>query len=52
MQLVGRPGSEWKLSPDMKLTRRFEAEPGYDSIDRAMELLHALAKLRRDDDAR
>jgi transcription-repair coupling factor (superfamily II helicase) len=52
MQLVGRPGSEWKLSPDMKLTRRFEAEPGYDSIDRAMELLHALAKLQRDDDAR
>jgi transcription-repair coupling factor (superfamily II helicase) len=50
MQLVGRPGSDWKLSPDMKLTRRFEAESGYDSIDRAMELLHALAKLRRDDE--
>ncbi len=50
MQLVGR-SSDWKLSPDMKLTRRFDADAGYDSIDRAMELLHALEKLRRDDAA-
>src|SRR5690606_29745365 len=33
MQLVGRPGSDWKLTPDMKLTRRFDPESGYDSID-------------------
>jgi transcription-repair coupling factor (superfamily II helicase) len=50
MQLVGR-SSDWKLSADMKLTRRFDPESGYDCIDRAMELLHALTKLRRDDEA-
>jgi transcription-repair coupling factor (superfamily II helicase) len=45
MGLVSQPRSPWKLSPDMKLTRRFEDEPEHDAVDRAHVALDALQAL-------
>ncbi|MFO0692598.1 MAG: transcription-repair coupling factor [Polyangiales bacterium] len=50
LALVGQPGSPWKLTPDMKLTRRFDELREGDAIDRASELLDALRKLVKDPD--
>ncbi|MFW6067155.1 MAG: transcription-repair coupling factor [Myxococcota bacterium] len=47
MELVGRPRSGWKLTPDMKLTRRFDADDGSDAVDRVHEVLRELEPLRR-----
>jgi transcription-repair coupling factor (superfamily II helicase) len=45
--LVGQPRSPWKLTPDMKLTRRFdESEPG-DAIDRVRALFGMLRPLQK-----
>ncbi len=49
MALVGKKDSAWKLTPDMKLTRRFEEGAEGDAIDRARALLDALPKLVRDE---
>jgi transcription-repair coupling factor (superfamily II helicase) len=47
MAKVAMKNSPWKLSPDMKLTRRFPAELAGDSLDRVEQLLRELAELRR-----
>ncbi|MCB9617377.1 MAG: transcription-repair coupling factor [Sandaracinus sp.] len=45
--LVGQPRSPWKITPDMKLTRRFdESEPG-DAIDRVRALFGMLRPLQK-----
>lgn len=46
MPLVARPGSDWSLSPDMKLTRRYRDEESHDAVDRVRSLLHELEALR------
>jgi transcription-repair coupling factor (superfamily II helicase) len=46
MGLVGEPHSPWKLSPDMKLTRRFDPETEWDAIDRVQQVLKELEKLQ------
>jgi transcription-repair coupling factor (superfamily II helicase) len=45
--LVGRPGSRWKLTPDMKLTFRADAGDGGDAIDRLEHALTTLEPLRK-----
>jgi transcription-repair coupling factor (superfamily II helicase) len=45
MGLVATPGSPWRLTPDMKLTRRIDDEPGGDAIDRVRETLRAMRGL-------
>jgi transcription-repair coupling factor (superfamily II helicase) len=47
MDRVAEPRSQWKLSPDMKLTRRFDAAGG-DAVDRVEELLRELEQLKKD----
>ncbi len=47
MARVTAPRSPWKLTPDMKLTRRFESDAERDAIDRVREVLATLAPLRR-----
>jgi transcription-repair coupling factor (superfamily II helicase) len=47
MQKVAMKNSPWRLTPDMKLTRRFPAELAGDSLDRVESLLRELAELRR-----
>lgn len=46
MPLVGTPGGQWSLSPDMKLTRRFAEEDPGDPVDRVRSLLRELEPLR------
>jgi transcription-repair coupling factor (superfamily II helicase) len=48
MKLVGQRASAWKLSPDMKLSRRFGPEEQGDSLDRAETMLGEVQSLRRD----
>ncbi len=45
MAKVATKNSPWRLTPDMKLTRRFPAELGGDSLDRVEQLLRELAEL-------
>ncbi len=45
MSLVNVPRSAWKLSPDLKLTRRFENELSGDAIDRIREIISNLKPL-------
>ncbi|MFK8003499.1 MAG: transcription-repair coupling factor [Polyangiales bacterium] len=45
--LVGEPQSPWKLTPDMRLTRRFDANEGGDAIDRVRALFRLLRPLQR-----
>ena len=47
MAKVALKNSPWKLTPDMKLTRRFPVELAGDSLDRIEQLLRELADLRR-----
>ncbi len=47
MALVARPRSPFKLTPDMKLVRRFDDDQG-DAIDRIETLLRDIAPLRKD----
>ncbi|HJL14812.1 MAG TPA: transcription-repair coupling factor [Sandaracinaceae bacterium LLY-WYZ-13_1] len=49
MQKVARRGSGWRLSPDMKLSRRFDPEERGDSLDRIETMIGDLQELRRDD---
>ncbi|MCC7537447.1 MAG: transcription-repair coupling factor [Deltaproteobacteria bacterium] len=44
MALVGAKGSPWRLSPDMKLTRRTGETSGLDGADRAMRELAPLVQ--------
>ncbi len=45
--LVGEPGSPWKLTPDMRLTRYFDDETGDDPIDRVRTLFGMLRPLQK-----
>ncbi|MBX3251253.1 MAG: transcription-repair coupling factor [Myxococcales bacterium] len=45
--LVGTPRSPWKLSPDMKLTRRFDADEPGDAVDRVRALFTMLRPLQK-----
>ena len=47
MAKVAMRNSPWKLTPDMKLTRRFPAELAGEALDRVEQLLRELAELRR-----
>jgi transcription-repair coupling factor (superfamily II helicase) len=47
MKLVGARGAVWKLSPDMKLTRRFGPEEGADSLDHLEQVIAELRPLTR-----
>ena len=49
MRLVAQPQSPWKLTPDMKLTRRFSAQESGDAIEHASDVLRALAATLKDD---
>ena len=49
MRLVAQPQSPWKLTPDMKLTRRFTAQESGDAIEHASDVLRALATTLKDD---
>jgi transcription-repair coupling factor (superfamily II helicase) len=46
MPLVAIPGGRWGLSPDMKLTRRYQEEEPGDAVDRVRYLLRELEPLR------
>jgi len=46
MPLVSAPGTDWALSPDMKLTRRYQDEGPGDAVDRVRMLLRELAPMR------
>lgn len=48
MEKVARPKSPWRLSPDMKLTRRFAAELPGESLDRLEQVLREVRELERD----
>ena len=48
MRLVAQRHSPWKLSPDMKLTLRFDPEAPGDSLDRVEEMLSEVQPLLRD----
>ena len=45
--LVRQPKSPWKLSPDMKLTYRWEDEGDVDAVERVEELLRTLVPLQK-----
>jgi hypothetical protein len=47
MQKVALPKSPWKLSPDMKLTRRFPTELHGEALDRVEQVLREVAEMRR-----
>ncbi len=48
MKLVAGRGAVWKLTPDMKLTRRFGPDEGTDSLEHLDEVLAGQRRLRRD----
>ncbi|MCB9593309.1 MAG: transcription-repair coupling factor [Sandaracinaceae bacterium] len=48
MKLVGRRGSPWKLTPDMKLVLRFDPDQPGDAIDRVEEMIAEVQPLLRD----
>lgn len=45
--LVGQPRSPWKLTPDMKLSYRFDDDETSDAIDRVRALLQMLRPLQK-----
>lgn len=45
--LVGEPGSPWKLTPDMRLTRTFDDDADADAIDRVRGLFGMLRPLQK-----
>ncbi len=47
MQKVAMPKSPWKLSPDMKLTRRFPPELAGESLDRVEQVLKDVREMER-----
>jgi transcription-repair coupling factor (superfamily II helicase) len=47
MQKVAAKNSPWRLTPDMKLTRRFPAELAGEALDRVELLIRELAELRK-----
>jgi transcription-repair coupling factor (superfamily II helicase) len=47
LQKVAMPKSPWKLTPDMKLTRRFAPELAGESLDRVEQVLKDVQELRR-----
>jgi transcription-repair coupling factor (superfamily II helicase) len=47
MQKVALPKSPWKLTPDMKLTRRFPAELAGESLDRVEQVLKEVRDMER-----
>jgi len=47
MQKVAMPKSPWKLTPDMKLTRRFPAELAGEGLDRVEQVLREVAEMKR-----
>ena len=47
MAKVAMKNSPWKLTPDMKLTRRFPAELAGEALDRVETLVRELAELRK-----
>jgi transcription-repair coupling factor (superfamily II helicase) len=49
MRLVTQPQSPWKLTPDMKLSRRFTAQESGDAIDHVGEVLRALSHALKDE---
>jgi transcription-repair coupling factor (superfamily II helicase) len=48
MKVVGKRGSPWKVTPDMKLTRRYGPDESGDSLDHLESMLGELAPMRRD----
>ncbi len=48
--LVGQPHSEWKLTQDMKLTHRFDADDPGDAIDRVRAMFRLLRPLQKNVD--
>lgn len=50
MKLVAQRHSPWKLTPDLKLTLRFDPDMPGDSLDRVEEMLGEVQPLRRDGD--
>ena len=47
MRLVAQPRSPWKLTPDMKLVRRFDPDDPGDSLDRVEEMISEARNLRK-----
>jgi transcription-repair coupling factor (superfamily II helicase) len=47
LQKVAMPKSPWKLTPDMKLTRRFPADLAGEGLDRIEQVLKEVQELRR-----
>jgi transcription-repair coupling factor (superfamily II helicase) len=50
MRLVSKPGSGYKLTPDLRLTRRFGENDPRDSVDRALAALDELLSMRKHED--
>src|SRR5690606_7452067 len=49
MALVSQPGSGYKITPDLRLSRRFD-DDDRDSVERALETLEELLQLRKDEE--
>jgi transcription-repair coupling factor (superfamily II helicase) len=49
MRLVTQPQSPWKLTPDMKLSRRFTSQEPGDAIDHVGDVLRALGAALKDE---
>jgi transcription-repair coupling factor (superfamily II helicase) len=47
MKLVAGRGAAWKLTPEMKLTRRFAPDEGADTLEHLEEVLAQLRPMRR-----
>jgi transcription-repair coupling factor (superfamily II helicase) len=45
--LVGKRNAPWKLTPDMRLTRRYEAGVHADGVEAAEKLMSELGSLRK-----
>jgi transcription-repair coupling factor (superfamily II helicase) len=48
MAKVGQPKSPWRLTPDMKLTKKIGADVTGDALDRVEQVLHELETLKKD----
>ncbi len=48
MAKVGQPRSPWRLTPDMKLTKKIAADVTGDALDRVEQVLHELETLKKD----
>ena len=47
MELVAHAGSPWRVTPDLRIVRRFERDPALDAIDRAAQTIAELRPLCR-----